>query len=612
MKPLITTFSFLSLATLGFGQTTVTLNGASGSQSYSIPRSTNGDLSINLALEIEYLIVGGGGGGGGSASDGTAWGAGGGGAGGVLQGSALMFAPQYYGVTVGSGGVGGARTSGASLTQMGSNGGFSSFLGVNALGGGGGGLYKVIGEDGGSGGGGGGRGTGNNLRTAGGDGTDGQGYAGGASRDDDSTGRSAGGGGGGAGGLGGSGGVNVTVAGNGGVGLVSSISGSAVTYAGGGGGGAWDTFEGETAGTGGLGGGGAGSTSGNASSGINGLGGGGGGAGTNGAGGNGGSGSVIVRYEGGQKAFGGIAENMPATDTTPRYTVHTFSTPGSSNYFDLLTLGYQSALGAVENGVISGSGNLKFTGPGRLTLNAANTFTGFTQVNAGTLAIGSGGSIANSAGVHISPGAIFNVSTVDGGYTLLSDQTLSGGGQVIGDIIIEGTHAPGFSPGLQEIQGNLTYSEGASVVWELIDNTLAGRGTNYDGIDVQGSQDYLGTEFDGHLTFDGATTLKLDFALLESAVDWSHSLWGSDITGTNGWKIFNATGDITGLENLQIENSSWLDANGVALSAARTGASFSLFQQGEGIYLNYSAVPEPSAALLGGLGMLALLRRRRR
>jgi MYXO-CTERM domain-containing protein len=36
-----------------------------------------------------------------------------------------------------------------------------------------------------------------------------------------------------------------------------------------------------------------------------------------------------------------------------------------------------------------------------------------------------------------------------------------------------------------------------------------------------------------------------------------------------------------------------------------------LFQGTDGVYLNYAAVPEPSAALLGGLGLLALLRRRR-
>ncbi|MEY4243795.1 MAG: hypothetical protein RLZZ245_1380 [Verrucomicrobiota bacterium] len=608
MKPLITTFSFFSLASLGLAGNFITLDGASGSQSHVSQINTDNNLTIDLGFKVEYLIVGGGGGGGGSINDANVGGGGGGGAGGLISGDAFLFASAFD-VEVGAGGAVGLNAATASVLQQGGNGGVSRLAGLVALGGGGGGRFKAVGNIGGSGGGGGGRGTGNNLTTAGGLGTEFQGNAGGSSRDDDSTGRAAGGGGGGAGGIGGNGGIDVSIGGNGGSGLVNWITGSAVGYAGGGGGGAADIWEtGGAAGAGGAGGGAAGSVSGNARWGVNGLGGGGGGSGLNGDGGKGGSGVVIVRYKGPTAGTGG--EITAGTEHAAGYTLHTFSSTGQSS-LDFSAIDLNSRLGVVQNGVISGSGDLIFIGPGSLTLNGANTFSGLAKVNAGTLAIGSGGSIADSAGVHISPGARFNVSTVDGGYTLLSDQTLSGGGQVTGDIIIAGTHAPGFSPGLQEIQGNLTYSEGASVVWELIDNTLAGRGTSYDGIDVQGSLDYLGTKVDGHLTFDGATTLKLDFALLESAVDWSHSLWGSDITGTNGWKIFNATGDITGLENLQIENSNWLDANGVALSTARAGASFSLFQQGQGIYLNYSAVPEPSAALLGGLGMLALLRRRR-
>jgi hypothetical protein len=137
-------------------------------------------------------------------------------------------------------------------------------------------------------------------------------------------------------------------------------------------------------------------------------------------------------------------------------------------------------------------------------------------------------------------------------------------------------------------------------VWELIDDSLAGRGTNYDGIDVG-----------GNLSFSGATTLTLDFDLAGSAVDWSDSLWSSNITGNTGWKIYAVTGTISGFQNLQLASINWLDGQGDAFNLARPDASFSLFQGTDGIYLNYSAVPEPSAALLGGLGMLALLRRRR-
>lgn len=286
------------------------------------------------------------------------------------------------------------------------------------------------------------------------------------------------------------------------------------------------------------------------------------------------------------------------TGTAAGYTLHTFTSTGASA-LDLSSLDLSTRLGAVENGVISGSGDLTFTGPGTLTLNAANTYSGVTRVNAGTLALGSSGSIGSSSGLSIANGANFNVSTVSGGFTLGSNKTLSGGGTIAGDVTISGTHSPGFSPGIQTIDGDLAYTVGSNVVWELIDNTVSGRGTDYDGVDVS-----------GNLTFTGSTTITLDFALLGSMVDWTNEFWNNDYTGTNGWKIFDVAGEITGFENLTLAGST-MDKDGTSLTDERSGASFSLFEGADGVYLNYAAVPEPSVALLGGLGLLALLVRRR-
>lgn len=603
MKPLLAPFTLLSLASIGFAQTSVTLDGASGSQSHSQLLSTDAGLTINLGFKIDYLIVAGGGGGAGSDNDSTAWGGGGGGAGGLLYGD--FFAnPGIFNVTVGAGGAGGSMTSDIA-NQQGKNGGNSAINGLTATGGGGGGAYKVQGNAGGSGGGGGGRGTGNNLRTPGGAGTAGQGNAGGASRDDNSSGRSAGGGGGGAGEAGSTGGTDVSSAGDGGDGRSVDITGSSVTYAGGGGGGAQDLFTSETRGLGGAGGGGNGSTSGNASAGTANTGGGGGGAGTNGAGGAGGSGIVILRYGGGQAGTGG---------TNPMFsgaTLHTFTDTGTTT-FDLSELDLSTRLGAVQTGVISGSGDLAFTGPGRLTLDAANTFTGPTLVNAGTLALGSSGSIAHSAGLRIESGAVFDATNASGGFTLGATQTLSGGGRLVGDVTIAGTHSPGFSPGLQLFDDGLAYSSGASLIWELGGNSTGLRGTAWDAIDVTGD-----------LTFSGPTSLQLDFvpfaegSFSGSTVDWNDALWASAL-GTNGagWKIFEVDGTVTGLEHLSIQGSSWLDSFGGDFSVVRPDLEFELYQFGDGVYLttiDVSPVPEPGSllALAGLLGGGLSLRRRK-
>ena len=169
---------------------------------------------------IQLLVVGGGGGSGAGPS------AGGGGAGGLISTSIFAVTAGDYFITIGTGGL---------ATY---NGGDSTFGSVTALGGGAGGSFWAYGSmQGAAGGSGGGSATFYWNPQAGGAGTAGQGYAGGASVGGGQL-QAAGGGGGGAGGAGldayhvgdfGNGG-------NGGDGVTNSISGSPVYYAGGGGG----------------------------------------------------------------------------------------------------------------------------------------------------------------------------------------------------------------------------------------------------------------------------------------------------------------------------------------------------------------------------------------
>ena len=268
------------------------------SDSVGLTGQTQYTFTTTEALTCDILIVGGGGGGG------SANGAGGG------AGALIYVTSQTlngtYNIRVGNGGTTTAR--GVSPTT-----GFASSIsnnsGVNiylARGGGGGAPPYVSAASGGSGGGTqGDTSVGTALTTNIPAGS--YGYNGGVgslgSGGEPQASAYSGGGGGGAGATG----NNSTIisgnakAGDGGIGRQINITGTLTYYAGGGGGGVCDSYS-HTAGSGGLGGGGNGKKSTNGDAGTPGTGGGGGGGGNqftisqDRAGGNGGSGIVIIRY----------------------------------------------------------------------------------------------------------------------------------------------------------------------------------------------------------------------------------------------------------------------------------------------------------------------------
>ena len=124
---------------------------------------------------------------------------------------------------------------------------------------------------------------------------------------------------------------------------------------------------------------------------------------------------MAVQYSGSAAGTGGTV------NTSGGVTTHLFTTVGSASSLNLSGLNLSTRLGAAQTGVISGSGNLSFSGPGTLSLDAANTHTGTTRAVAGTLNFGNVDAVAAST---------LDMNAADAGSVgfTLSNQTYNVGG----------------------------------------------------------------------------------------------------------------------------------------------------------------------------------------
>ena len=226
----------------------------------------------------------------------------------------------------------------------------------------------------------------------------------------------------------------------------------------------------------------------------------------------------------------------------------------------------------VTKGMV-GAGSLTKTGSGVLKLDGANTFAGNTAVNQGTLTVN--GSLA-------------------GGVSVASGSLLKGSGTIGGASTVNGTLAAGNSPGQITFSSNLSLGTGSNLVWELFGNTSTDT-AQFDRISVG-----------GNLLAASGAGITLDFGTTAggSTVDWANTFWDT----AQSWTFLAVAGSTTGSSNLSLLNSTFLDASGNSLAAARAGASFSLAQSGNNIMVSY--VPEPSSGslLLAGLAALVFAR----
>ncbi|WP_179405663.1 autotransporter-associated beta strand repeat-containing protein, partial [Burkholderia guangdongensis] len=97
--------------------------------------------------------------------------------------------------------------------------------------------------------------------------------------------------------------------------------------------------------------------------------------------------------------------------TTPQSIGTLTGVTGSNVNLGANTLTMNNATNGTFGGSIGGTGGVTLSGPGTETLTGANTYSGGTTVNGGTLAIGSGGSLASTGAVDLAnSGTTFDIS----------------------------------------------------------------------------------------------------------------------------------------------------------------------------------------------------------
>ncbi|MCA9261892.1 MAG: autotransporter-associated beta strand repeat-containing protein, partial [Planctomycetales bacterium] len=165
---------------------------------------------------------------------------------------------------------------------------------------------------------------------------------------------------------------------------------------------------------------------------------------------------------------------------------------------------------------IAGTAGLQLSGPGSVTLAAANSYAGLTRIKSGTLRLEGEASIANSSRVQVEHGATLDVAAVTDGFRTAVGQTLAAaGGRVVGDVVVgnasvvEGTGS--FSARVRVADGGRLQVGGTrlpeATALRIIDNFQTYNVATGNTVGANPGGDVTGGAWDG--VFDGTSNARI-------------------------------------------------------------------------------------------------------